>query len=472
MQPPNTFRTTLRYVRQHHHVPANAEGPLIWTLGIGALGLAWSVTTVAAYLPAILGKFTASDTLIGFILGAEGIFALILPLLIGPLSDATRTPLGRRRPYMAFAVVPLAFALALLAFMPNLWATAFIFFAFSLAYYVYEPPYRGLYPDLVAPESYARSQGAQHVMRGIALGGALVAGGVLLGVWEPFPFVLAAVITLLACAAVVWLVREPELPPPTVARKRSNLKTPFRIIREHRQVRWFLIANTAWEATFAGMRTFVVLYITVGLGQPLWLSSVVLATVGGGYLVSALVSGRWGNRFGLGWVIVAASVVYGVGLIGAVFAQSWHNWYFPLIFFVSIAGGTVMTLSWALLFKVMPSGDEGTVSGLAIMTKGLGLLIGPPVVGATIDVAGTFLQSTDGYAAMWLIVGLPRACGDPVRDQARSRRAESRAGDLATDRVGKGDQAERPECVLVHVEHGLGFASLVDVRVVAGALDA
>ena len=173
MQPPNTFRTTLRYVRQHHHVPANAEGPLIWTLGIGALGLAWSVTTVAAYLPAILGKFTASDTLIGFILGAEGIFALILPLLIGPLSDATRTPLGRRRPYMAFAVVPLAFALALLAFMPNLWATAFIFFAFSLAYYVYEPPYRGLYPDLIAPESYARSQGrtarhAWHRARGRA----------------------------------------------------------------------------------------------------------------------------------------------------------------------------------------------------------------------------------------------------------------------------------------------------------------
>ena len=394
-------------LRKARQLSQESEGFLIWSLGTGALGLAWSVTTVAAYLPAILGRFTDSDTLIGFILGSEGIFALLLPLLIGPLSDATRTPLGRRRPYMAFALIPIGFTLALLAFMPNLWATAFIFFSFSLAYYVYEPPYRGLYPDLIQPRSYGRAQGSQHVMRGVALAGALVSGGVLLGVWDPFPFVLAAIITFFSCGLVVLLIQEPDLPPVMKLNKRSYLAAPFRIMRENASVRWFLIANTAWEATFAGMRTFVVLYITVGLGQPLWLSSVVLATVGGGYLISAIASGRWGDQFGIGWVVAGSSVVYGIGLIGAVLAQSWHHWYFPLIFFVSIAGGTVMTLSWGLLFKVMPSGNEGSISGLAIMTKGLGLLIGPPIVGVTIDVAGTFLESTDGYAAMWLIVGLP-----------------------------------------------------------------
>ena len=35
-------------------------------------------------------------------------------------------------------------------------------------------------------------------------------------------------------------------------------------------------------------------------------------------------------------------------------------------------------------------------------------------VGATIDVAGTFLESTDGYAAMWLIVGLPVLLAIPL----------------------------------------------------------
>ena len=39
-----------------------------------------------------------------------------------------------------------------MAFMPNLWTTTLLVFAFFFAYYVYEPPYRGLYPDLL-PES-------------------------------------------------------------------------------------------------------------------------------------------------------------------------------------------------------------------------------------------------------------------------------------------------------------------------------
>lgn len=37
--------------------------------------------------------------------------------------------------------------------------------------------------------------------------------------------------------------------------------------------------NTVWETTFAGMRTFVVLYIVEGLDQPLYVSSAVVAVV-------------------------------------------------------------------------------------------------------------------------------------------------------------------------------------------------
>lgn len=407
MSQPHSARQVVSHIVRTRTLPEDNQGLLIRVLGFGALGLAWSVTTVSAYLPPLLEQFTSSSTLIGLVLSSEGIFAIVLPLVIGPLSDATRTPLGRRRPYMAFAVVPMAITLALLAFMPNLWATAFIFFSFSLAYYVYEPPYRGLYPDLIPDSAYGRAQGAQHVMRSISLGGALVLGAILLSIWQPFPFVVAAVLTFAACTAVVLLVREGELPERTYAHKRSYLAMPFRIVREHKDVRWFLIANTAWETTFAGMRTFVVLYITVGLGQPLWVSSAALATVGAGYLIAAATSGRLGDEFGLGRVILGASVVYGLGLLGATFATTWHHWYYGLILFVSLAGGTVMTLAWGLLFKVMPATGRGSVSGLAIMTKGVGLLIGPIAVGVSIDIAGTFLESTEGFAAMWLIVALP-----------------------------------------------------------------
>src|SRR5690348_9395680 len=97
---------------------------LIWMLGLGAFALAWSLTTVAAYMPPVLGRFTDSKALIGGILGAEGAVALTLPLVVGPLSDRTRVAFGRRRVFMAAALPPLVASLALAGAMPTLGLTA------------------------------------------------------------------------------------------------------------------------------------------------------------------------------------------------------------------------------------------------------------------------------------------------------------------------------------------------------------
>src|SRR3954451_10914603 len=189
-------------------LPQQRRRALPWTLGLGAFGLALSLTATSAYLPPLLGQFTDSRALIALVLGSEGLFALTLPLVTGPWSDTFQTPLGRRRPFMLVALAPLGFCLALVAFMPSLWLMTLILLAFFFAYYVYEPPYRGLYPDLLPPSTYGRAQGIQHVMRGIALGAALVGGGFLLKVWHAAPFVLAAFVTTAACAIPIVFIRE------------------------------------------------------------------------------------------------------------------------------------------------------------------------------------------------------------------------------------------------------------------------
>jgi MFS family permease len=399
-----SLRVVPRSVNESFERPVRG---LMWSLGLGAFGLAWSITTVAAYLPPLLREFTDSRTLIGLVLAAEGFFAFFMPLLIGPLSDATELPLGRRRPFMVLALGPMAVCLALLPFMPGFQATALALFGFFFAYYIYEPPYRGLYPDRVPDNYFGRAQGVQHVLRGLALGAALVGGGFLLSVWEPFPFVLAAGVTLAACGAVVVLVHEEPSSRPQHERFRSILAAPWRVVRREKNVRRFLIANTAWEATFAGMRTFVVLYIIDGLNQPLYVSSTVLGVVAAGYVVAAIAAGRFGDEFGVGNVILGASVVYGFGLLVAGFAHTWHWWYYALIAPVAMAGGVVMTLAWALLFKVMPPTDRGTITGLATTTKGLGLLIGPLAAGAAIDIFHDYFRSTDGYGVVWPVVAIP-----------------------------------------------------------------
>jgi MFS family permease len=387
---------------------------LFWVLGLGAFGLAFSITTTAAYLPPLLNRFTESGTLIGLVLGAEGVFALLLSPVIGPWSDSFHTPLGRRRPFMLAALGPIGFCLLLMAFMPNLWTTTLVVLAFFFAYYVYEPPYRGLYPDLLPPSTYGRAQGIQHVLRGIALGSALVGGGFLLKAWHAAPFVLAAFVTVGACGATILFVQEDGGHGRVFEGVGAYFKRSWAILCEEAEVRRFLLANAAWEGTFAAARTFVVLYVIDGLHQSKAISSAILASVATGYVIAALVAGRLGDRVGIARVIFYASFVYGGGYLVAGSATTWHVWYFALIVPVSVAGGAVMTLAWGLLFKLMPEEHRGAVSGLATTTKGLGLLLGAPVAGAAIDLARPYLHATDGYQVLWPVCGIPILAAIPL----------------------------------------------------------
>ncbi len=388
---------------------------IVWRLGVGAFGLAFSISITRAYLPKLLqDEFTSSATLVASVIAAEGFFALTLPLVIGPWSDTFHTPLGRRRPFMLAALGPLGFCLALVAFMPTIWTATLIMLAFYFAYYIYEPPYRGLYPDLVPPRLYGRSQSVQHVFRGAALGTALIAGGFLYKSWHPAPFLCAAIVTTAACGGAIVLVRERGGESRVFKGVGAYLSTSWTIFRREPEVRRFLAANAAWEGTFAAMSTFVVLYVTQGLHQPISVSSEVLATVAAGYTVAAIVAGPLGDRVGLARVIFVASFVYGGGLLVAGLATKWHVYYLALMFPVAVAAGMVTTLAWGLLFKLMPDEHRGAISGLATTTKGFGLLFGPLLAGATIDLTKPYLSATSGYQVLWPFCALPVLLAIPI----------------------------------------------------------
>jgi MFS family permease len=387
---------------------------LLWTLGLGAFGLAYSITTISVALPPLLHTFTHSGSLIGLVIGAEGLFALTLSPVVGPWSDSFHTPLGRRRPFMLVALGPMAFCLLLVPFMPNFWTTTLLVLAFYFAYYLYEPPYRGLYPDLLPSEAYGRAQGTQHVLRGLALGIALVGGNFLLKLWLPAPFLAAALVTTAACGLVILLVREDGGHGRVFEGFWAYIKRSWSIFWQESDVRRFLLANSAWEGTFAAARSFVVLYVIDGLHQSKTVSGEILAAVAVGYVIAALFAGRLGDRFGLARVIFFASFVYGAGFLVAGLARTWHDWYFGLIVPVAVAGGTVMTLAWGLLYKLVPEQHRGAIAGLATTTKGIGLLLGAPVAGLAIDLARPYFPSSEGYQILWPICGLPILAAIPL----------------------------------------------------------
>ena len=255
----------------------------------------------------------------------------------------------------------------------------------------------------------------------------------LFHLWEPAPFLFAAAIVSVACLVPVLFLREDGGHGRVFEGVATYIRHSWRVLRRNPDVGRFLLANTAWEGTFAGARTFVVLYITVGLGEPLWTSTLVLTAVAGGYMLAALVSGSFGDRFGLARVITWCSVVYGFGLFGGGFATQWHAWYLAVIFVVAIFGGSVMTLSWGLLFKLMPPDERGAISGLATTTKGFGLIFGMLLAGIVIDVMRPRLPATHGYQVLWPILALPILLAIPlVFSLIRAEELRARSGYAAS----------------------------------------
>ena len=166
-------------------------------LGLPAFALALCLATLSTYLPVLAHRFTQSTTIIGLLVGGEGLIAVLLPIWIGRLSDRTHTRLGPRLPFLIATAPIAAVAIGLLPFAPSLLVMAAEVFVFYLAYFTYFSPYRALYPDLVSESAKARAQGIQGVFNGAGLGVALIGGGFLLALWRPLPYLLAA--------AVLWV---------------------------------------------------------------------------------------------------------------------------------------------------------------------------------------------------------------------------------------------------------------------------
>jgi MFS family permease len=168
----------------------------------------------------------------------------------------------------------------------------------------------------------------------------------------------------------------------------------------------FGAANSLWEFSFSGLKTFIVLYVVSGLGRSPAMASAVIAVVALAYVVGAPIAGRLADRFGILPVMTWAAILYGIGLcIGSIPTTLTPS--LVMLPFVALAGAVLLTLPPALAFTLAPEGGVGAAAGLIDVSRGLGLVFGPLVVGFAVDrTSSSLFEATHGYAAMWPVIGL------------------------------------------------------------------
>lgn len=401
-------RQLFRLELPSEHTTSQDARPLLLTLGLPTFGLAFAITILTTYGPSVLLSLTHSPAKVGALIGGEGAFALAIPLISGALSDRMLGS-GRYGPRLPFIVVgaPLAGAgLVLLPFAPDYQLAGVCILAFFIGYYIYYPPYRALYADLLPKRLLPRAQSSQAIMRGAGLGVALIAGGLLLSAWTPLPFVLGTAtlgVSSFALRPVIHLQREV---PPRRSDDDDEIENAGDLLLHHRGLQIFAVANAIWEYSFAGLKVFIVLYITKGLGKSASLASAFIAVVAVAYVVGAPIASRLAERFGIVRVMELSAMVYGALLCFGLFSTSVT----PMMIVLpigAIAGSILMTLPQALAFTLAPDTGQGAAAGLVDFSRGIGVVLGPLLVGAAVTWSRSWLSATHGYAIMWLMIGAP-----------------------------------------------------------------
>jgi MFS family permease len=405
---------------QHHERDLKpGELKLLAVLGLPTFAYALATTIVSTYLPVLARDFGASSTIVGLLIAVEGIMALLLAVPAGALSDRQTS----RLPFVIWGSPVLVVTLALMGLAGSLAFALVAVVVFYAAYFVAYEPYRALYPDMVDGEIAGRGQSTQALWRGVGTIVAIASGGALLSLGQAVPFVAGAVVT--AVSIVIFLTRLPREKADHEAGASSGLREDYRklrrLVRTRPDLRAFMVANGLWEASLGATKTFIILYLTVGLGVSTGLAGVAVAGAAVFIAAATPISGKLADRFGTVPVMQVSLIIYGLGMLIPFLIDSTVAIAIAAPF-VGFGGGVVMTLPYALLIPLMGDDDHGLTTGLYSVSRGVGTALGPLLAGVAIGVLDGVFDGTQGYQAVWGVCALAILASVPflsrLRDEA------------------------------------------------------
>jgi MFS family permease len=409
--------------------PAAVPFSIYGRVAISALWLAWYaqwIPITSTVLPGQVKRLLGAgdrhvESVVGAIVAAGAIVALLLTPLAGALSDSARSRFGRRRPFLAVGVIASCFALAglfLAARHGGLAIYALAYINLQVWWNWAAGPGAGFIPDVVPPAQQASASGWTNALGivGVVVGSLLV--GWLYPAGQSALLVAALVAINLVCLVLALSVREPPATGARVARSLGAFLRSF-FLSPKVHPNFYLVLGTRFLSNMGiwSVQTFLLLYLesVLGLGADaathLW--SILL---GGGALLAipASFAGTWlVGRAGLvvavqiaSWVMAAATAAYVL-----IAAHPSVLLVAPAVVVFSIGNGAYGTVDWLLALRVLPRGqDAGKDFGVWHVCMVAPQIIAPLTTGLMIseirDFASTKLAYEIAFAvgALWFVL--------------------------------------------------------------------
>ncbi len=367
-------------------------------LGFGFFGISIVTGINKSYIAPFLGTdFGLKANEVSWIVTLGTIITFLIQPMIGSISDNTRTRFGRRIPFIII-FAPLAaigFALLPLLVQPGLfWVFVAVLLLTTVALALFRTPVIALMPDITPSQFRSQANGLINLMGGIGGILAFAAGAYLYGLNRVLPFFAAAVALVLACAIVVWKIKEPADSNTQAIEARPGLIQSLRVVLAAREKSALLIflAIFSWFVGYNGVETFFTLYGVKALKlQPnnaaFLLSFLalmfVLFAVPSGYI-----AGRFGRRKTILTGIASLAILLAVVRILPYELQTSGAVLPVLLALIGISWSLINVNSLAMVVDVAPQTELGTYTGLYYFFSTAAAVIGPILAGYLIEAMG------------------------------------------------------------------------------------
>lgn len=399
--------------------------PMPWKasllLGAGTFVVGAVAPLYDTYVPPLLQRHLGSSALVGAAMGIDNVLALLLVPFVGALSDATRTAMGRRLPYVLAALPVAALGLAVIpaAERYGLLALLGAMIVADVALSVWRAPFSALLAELVPSPHRSKTEGILGVA--MCLGAMLVLGSARsLSARDPdLPFLLAAGLTLAVWAMHAAWLREPvdRGAGLEAGAKAAPLRALGRVFTAGRGLAGrFFAAGLLFQMAFQSFSSWFTLhgaerFHTTVANVSLGFIAVAVAT-----LIGSLPAGWLGARFGrrrmslmgmagMGVACAALHAAPTLSVTVGLCALFGFCWSFPVANLLPMA------------LELDGSARAGSIAGAYLLIQSVGGILGPASVGVWFDAMGSkralfvlmALFLAGGFA---LLVSLRRGFGE------------------------------------------------------------
>jgi MFS family permease len=370
--------------------------------------------------PGAVGS-THQAVILGWLAGVGAVLALVVMPLAGLISDRTRTPIGRRRPYILAGASVMIVCTVILAYA---YQTAIFLAALGIMLFasnVTNAAYQGLLPDLVPEEQRGAASGYMGLMTILGNVGSLAVAALLLSqvdvrLLPPVAYsgirdfyLLASFVLAAGMGMTVLGVREAEHPhlhahaPQEGAwyRRWAQLwLTPLR----QRNFAWVFTTRAAVMLGLTLFMTFIEYYFAnvVHVANFVQATAAVALMALLGAVLSAITLGFLSDRVGrVPVVFFSTGCMAAAALTFVVFRGNFPLW--PLGVLFGLGYGAYTSVDWALAIDVLPSQQHaGKDMGLWSLASTVPAIIAPLLGSTVISFAGN-ANLGNGYRAVFAL---------------------------------------------------------------------